>query len=420
MKKKLLKIFFSISPILCIAPFLYFAINQTSSQNKENQISIDKNNTINYSRSSKQTIADCYEVSDYSNNITFSGETKNILENNAYPWEIPYILNYECNQKLKYNDSLLTKELFKIKNSIFSGCKKDSNGGTITQQFSVNDLFLYQINTTYISNGKVDFYIYLSDSQNNILRLNYETSLQFKNTTPSTKVILNGDYSDINPSDIKNNVLIRTEFLQKIKVYTTVDETYGYRILPFNNNNDKLKKFYDNGTIQVPINQPTQNVSIDSSDDNAGTVGLNISLESNNNFCQITGFDSQGIPFNFSSGSNLASSYSFSYNLVTRLPKETRPWIFRGDDGNFLMWTIITVSILVFVNILVIIIFYVGVSRKEYKIYRRNLHRVINSNKALKNTNLPNNRIPYENVTTNNDPKKKLEYSNDNRTRNIR
>ena len=190
--------------------------------------------------------------------------------------------------------------------------------------------------------------------------------------------------------------------------------------MPFNNNNDKLKKFYDNGTIQVPINQPTQIVSIDSSDDNAGTVGLNISLKSNNNFCQITGFDSQGIPFNFSSGSNLASSYSFSYYLVTRLPKETRPWIFRGDDGNFLMWTIITVSILVFVNILVIIIFYVGVSKKEYKIYRRNLHRVINSNKALKNTNLPNNRIPYENVTINNDPKKKLEYSNDNRTRNIR
>ncbi len=418
MKRKLLKMFFSISPILCLAPFLYFGINKAINQNNENKSLINKINSVNYNKLAKQEITNYYEILNQSSEVTLSGETKNVLEANAYSWEIPYILNYECDQKLKYNNSLITKELFKIKNSILSGYKRSESGSTVTQQFSVSDLYLYQINTVYLSDSEVSFDIYLSDSQNNILKLNYETLLQFKKTTPSTKVILNGDYSDTNPSDISNNIVIKTEFLQKIIVYTTYDE-YGYRILPFNNENDQMKKFYSNGTIQVPINQPSKRVNINSSNDTDGTIGLNIVLESNNDFFPITGFDSQGIPFNFGS-SNSTSDYSFNYNLVTRLPKESKPWIFRGDDGNFLMWTIISASILVFINILAIIIYYVGQSKKEYKIYRRNLHKVMNSNAALENKNLSNSRLAYDNVHVNNNSRNQLEYNNPNRNKNIR
>ncbi len=274
------------------------------------------------------------------------------IEQNMYHWELHSLLEYESSGNLRFFDSTLSKNLWNVPDG------KLSNNAVIS---------------SYYMNKKADG--------------NYEASIQVKDGStywqfptvifkpfenkqePTTFLIRDNSLKEFIPSDIVSTVFTSGYQIKK-NIYCNIPNGISFygvnlKIIDYHDKNSEVSMLYPKN---INYEQPTTNFSVVSSENQDGSITLNVNFSGGSSFknesnpnrfnpFRIAYFDSNGEPVRFQGdGGSSLSGINQQFNLSGFKKKTNTLSIFSGDDGQFLMYELIGVSVVLFLTILYTII----------------------------------------------------------------
>ncbi len=307
-----------------------------------------------------QVIASSYANSGNENNfiqgVEINPTNLEHIKNIMYPWEVESLLHFESyTSNLRFADTTFAKNLWTVPDGILS-----SNAFVSTTTINKIDNYSYKVRIT-VKDGRDNWVFPWAD----IKFKNIQLPTEFLLLQPSLKKNL--------PSDIIDTVFV-SGFNIKRNVYCNIPNGKSFfgdnlKIVDFHNNNEFVKKLYPS---ELKYIQPVTTFAVGTANDNTGNITLNVNFSgglrpANYDPFRIAYFDNNGEPVRFYNDQDLFLNQGINQSFqISGFQVKTSPFtIFNGKDGQFLMYEIIGVGVLLFLTILYTII---HISRKNKRL----------------------------------------------------
>ncbi len=279
-------------------------------------------------------------------------DSRDYIQANMYFWELKALLDYETNTgTLKFFESTLTQNLWNI------------TDGTLTQ-----DAVIVSYNINSRPDGKNEVSVQVKDGSN-YWQLPTVIFGEFINTQEPTQFLIReNSLKELAASDVVSTVFTSGYQIKK-NIYCNIPDGQSYfgdnlKIVNFHNKNSNVAKFYPSN---IKFEQPTTNFTIKDINNEQGVISLNVNFtggssiigsnQNQYNPFRIAYFDIDGNPVTINAvNTPVGVGINQTFDLSGFMKKDSTLAIFAGTDGQFLMYELIGVAVLLFLTILYTII----------------------------------------------------------------